>query len=86
MPTIKVKQIVEQEVVTEVTDAQYIGHKIAHYRKRKKLKQYEVANLINLSDTGYYCQIESGKKNITLKKLKKICEVLGCKSSEILPF
>lgn len=86
MPTIKIKKVVEQEVETEVTDAQYIGHKICYYRKRKKLKQYEVAKLINLTDVGYYCQIESGKKNITLKKLKQVCEVLDVTSSKILPF
>lgn len=86
MPIIKVKQLVEQEVETEVTDAAYIGLKIAYYRKRKKLKQYELAKLLNFTDTGYLCQVENGKKNITLKKLKEICEVLDVTSNKILPF
>lgn len=86
MPIIKITQLVEQEVETEVNDAVYIGHKIAHYRKQKNLKQFELAKLLNATDTGYLCQVEKGKKNISIKKLKEICSLLGLASNKILPF
>jgi len=82
--TIKKKKLVEEEL--EVNQDKYIGHRIAQIRKQKKIKQYELAKLVGYKEITAYCQIENGHNPLTLKRLKMICEILGCKSSDILPF
>lgn len=50
-----------------------LGEKIKLLRKRKKLKQDDLAELLKLS-RGQISNLESGRRNISLKKLKKLCE------------
>lgn len=45
-------------------------------RQKKRLKQREVAEQINLS-TASYCRIETGYQRPSMETLKNICQVLG---------
>ena len=82
--TITKKAVVEEEI--SVNQNQYIGLRISQIRKRKKMKQRELAEKVGYINISFLCQIENVHKTCTLDRLKTICEVLGCKSSEILPF
>ncbi len=52
-------------------------------RRKKGLTQIEVANSANINKT-YYCFIEKGYSNPTLKKLLKLCGVLEISFFDIL--
>lgn len=54
-------------------------------RKRLNLKQSEVAKKADIS-VNYYARIERDEENTTLDTLKKICQALKVKSTDILPF
>lgn len=62
-----------------------IGKNLAKARKRKGLKQVEVA-VGAAVNTSYYGKIERGIVNPSLEKLYKIIKSLEVKSSDILPF
>lgn len=62
-----------------------IGLKLKKARGKKNLTQAQVAEKAGVN-TNYYACIERGEVNVSTEKLLKIIEVLGVKSSEILPF
>lgn len=64
---------------------QEIGNNIKKARKKKGVKQVEVAVEAGLN-TSYYGKIERGIVNPSLEKLYRIIRALGVHSSEILPF
>lgn len=45
-------------------------------RERKRLKQFEVAELLGIS-SNYYCEIENGKKNPRWNIAMRIAEFYG---------
>ena len=79
----EVKTVVKEE--KEVTLAEYIGYNIKKFRKLKGISQEKLGEEIGILKTSVW-NIESGKNTVTLKRFSKICEVLGVKSSDILPF
>ena len=52
-----------------------IGNQIATYRKKVRLRQYELATLVNISPS-YLSQIEKGTKTPNVDLLEEICNVL----------
>lgn len=64
---------------------QQIGKNIRRARKRKNLKQVEVAVEAGVSP-GYYGRLERGVVNPSLEKIYSVVRALRLKSSEILPF
>jgi len=62
-----------------------IGKNIQRSRKRKGLKQVDVAVDAGIN-TSYYGKIERGIVNPSLEKLFSIIKSLKVKSSDILPF
>jgi transcriptional regulator with XRE-family HTH domain len=52
------------------------GQKILYYRRLKKLSQEDLASLANLHRT-YIGQIETGKRNISLRNINKLAGALG---------
>jgi transcriptional regulator with XRE-family HTH domain len=62
-----------------------IGTNIKKARKRKGMKQVEVAVDAGVNPS-YYGKIERGLVNPSLEKLYKIIKCLGVNSSEIFPF
>lgn len=52
-------------------------------RKKTGFSQKQVANAAGISQPTY-SNIENGKRNPTLKTLRKIAEALGCSVGEIL--
>lgn len=65
--------------------SQNIGKKLKMARKKLNLKQSEVAEKADIS-VNYYARIERDEENPTLDTLKKICQALKVKSTDILPF
>lgn len=62
-----------------------IGENITRIRKKKDLKQVEVAVDAGINPS-YYSKIERGEVNPSMEKIYRIIKSLRVKSSEILPF
>ncbi len=50
-----------------------LGEKIKQLRKRRNLKQDDLANALELS-RSQISNLESGRRNLSLKQLEKLCE------------
>ncbi len=61
-----------------------VGRRIVKVRKLKNLSQDRLAILAKI-DRSYIGRIERGEVNITLEKLYKIAETLGCDAKDLLP-
>lgn len=59
---------------------QNLGEKVKLLRKRRNLKQEDLANLLNLSRTQI-SNLEKGKRNFSLSQLEKICEFFNVEMS-----
>ncbi|EGQ7979763.1 XRE family transcriptional regulator [Vibrio cholerae] len=64
--------------------AEAVGQRIVQMRRSKGLSQEKLALLAEI-DRSYMSRIERGKINITLEKLYKIADTLGCDVKELLP-
>ncbi len=64
---------------------QEIGRNIRKARKKKGLKQVDIAVDAGINPS-YYGKIERGIVNPSLEKIHKIIKSLDVKSSDILPF
>ena len=53
-----------------------IGRQIRELRIRRGWKQYELADKVGMSRPAI-CNIEAGKRSLTLNTLKRFCEVFG---------
>lgn len=53
-----------------------IGRQIRELRVRRGWKQYELAEKVGMSRPAI-CNIEAGKRSLTLNTLKRFCEVFG---------
>ena len=60
-----------------------LGRQIAKFRKKRGLKQEELAEMVSLS-TSYISAIERGVKNPTLENFIAIANVLRASSDELL--
>jgi transcriptional regulator with XRE-family HTH domain len=60
-----------------------IGQAIVMLRRQANLTQEDLAGKAEL-DRSYLSEIESGKKNISVRILKKIASALGIKASKLL--
>ena len=65
--------------------AKLLGKNIKKYREIKKLTQNELAEYVDLS-REYIADIERGLKNISLRKLYMIADVLNVKCSDLIDF
>ena len=68
-----------------MTRAKLLGKNIKKYREIKKLTQNELAEYVDLS-REYIADIERGLKNISLRKLYMIADVLNVKCSDLIDF
>lgn len=62
-----------------------IGRKLERVRRKKDLKQVEIAVQAGLHPS-YYGKIERGLVNFSMEKFYRIIRALSVKSSDILPF
>ena len=62
-----------------------IGERLRKARLEKGMTQAEVAKRAGMG-TNRYAVVERGAPNMTINKLEKICEALGIKGSDIIPF
>lgn len=59
-----------------------VSERLKEMRKSKGLTQKELADKAGVSES-YICQIENGKM-VSLNKLDKLAEVLGCKVKDLV--
>lgn len=64
---------------------QQIGKNIKRARKRRNLKQVDLAVEAGVSP-GYYGRLERGVVNPSLEKIYAVVRALGVRSSDVLPF
>lgn len=62
-----------------------LGANIVKYRLQKGLKQYELADKLDIEDSALR-RIEKGRTNITIWMLQRIAEKLEISISEFLEF
>lgn len=62
-----------------------IGNNLKRVRKKKNLKQVEIAVDAGINPS-YYSKIERGEVNPSLEKVYRIIKALNIRSSDILPF
>ncbi|MDU5350513.1 Helix-turn-helix [Peptostreptococcus anaerobius] len=55
------------------------------YRLKSNLTQKQVAKILNITETGYQ-NYELGYRNIPYDKLKLVCSLFNCTSTDILGF
>lgn len=60
-----------------------IGNKIKSERRKKSLKQKELAELAGISNT-YLCDIEKGRSNPSIETLKTIAVALQTEVSKLI--
>lgn len=61
------------------------GLNIVYYRKRKKLTQLQLAELVDV-DRSHISAIELGNVGVSFDVLFKLCEVLDIKPKELFDF
>lgn len=64
-------------------DEREIGRVVVHLRRQANMTQEDLAGAAEI-DRSYLSEIESGKKNISIKMLKKLAAALGVKASKLL--
>jgi transcriptional regulator with XRE-family HTH domain len=55
----------------------HFGSNLKAYRKLRNLTQNELATMID-SSSSHLCEIESGKRSVSLEKALAIAAALGC--------
>lgn len=61
------------------------GLNVVYYRKRKKLTQLELAELVNV-DRSHISAIELGNVGVSFDVIFKLCEVLSVTPKELFDF
>ena len=61
------------------------GLNVVYYRKRKKLTQLQLAELVDF-DRSHISAIELGNVGVSLDVIFKLCEVLDIKPKELFDF
>ena len=61
------------------------GLNVVYYRKRKKLTQHQLAELVDV-DRSHISAIELGNVGVSFDVIFKICEVLGGTPKELFDF
>lgn len=64
--------------------AQKIGDRLKAARERAGLSQGRLAALLDMSQQGY-AHFESGRNTIGLEHILRVCQILKCPLSELLP-
>lgn len=64
-------------------DEQEVGLAVARLRRQANMTQEDLAGVAEI-DRSYLSEIESGKKNISIKMLKRLAKALGVKASKLL--
>ena len=61
------------------------GLNVVYYRKRKKLTQLQLAELVDI-DRSHISAIELGNVGVSMDVIFKICDVLGVEAKELFDF
>jgi len=72
-----------QKEVSGVLVSKHLGEIFRAARVQKRLSQCSLSEAANMN-SSYYCLIENGEVNLTLKKYLNICQGLGIEPDEIM--
>ena len=61
------------------------GLNVVYYRKRKKLTQLQLAELVDI-DRSHISAIELGNVGVSFDVIFKLCEVLGVSAKDLFDF
>lgn len=73
-----VENVIEVELKTEIAN-------LIELRKKHKIRQSEMCKILGTSRANY-SNIETGRTELSLKSVKKICEFFEITASEFLEF
>lgn len=78
---------IQKSVIPPTTDADDVSRKIGiifrHARNRRSLSQISLSEAANIN-SSYYCSIERGTANLTIKKFISICDGLGVEPDVVM--
>lgn len=69
--------------VSGVTVSKHLGEIFREERLKQRLSQCSLSEAANMN-SSYYCLVENGEVNLTLKKYLCICQGLGIEPDEIM--
>lgn len=72
-----------QKEVSGVLVSKHLGEIFRAARVKRHLSQCSLSEAANMN-SSYYCLIENGEVNLTLKKYLSICQGLGIEPDEIM--
>jgi transcriptional regulator with XRE-family HTH domain len=72
-------------VTNQITKLQILGKNIQKFRKKKKLSQNELAELLGIS-REHLAKIETAKRFISLKLLFRLADILEVKEKVLFDF
>ena len=75
--------IAEEEVILNFQ--QFIGYNVMMLRKGKNLSQDELSEKLGIVRTSVV-NIEAGRQNLSVKRLRQLCDIFKCDSFKILKF
>jgi len=76
--------LLQKEAVFMYTwDKRKIGRNLKLMRVKKDISQMELSKALGIAQ-GHYSNIESGKRQLSLHLLAKICEMFGVNPSDII--
>ncbi|WP_303883871.1 helix-turn-helix domain-containing protein [Acetomicrobium mobile] len=64
-------------------DKRKIGRNLKLIRVKRDISQMELSKALGIAQ-GHYSNIESGKRQLSLRLLAKICEMFGVNPSDII--
>lgn len=81
----KVKKWVEVEEEVEMSFNEFIGYKLRLARKQRKILQEEAAKFLKMSRPSLV-NIEAGRVNVSVERLRDMCAYYECSSQDIIDF
>jgi len=75
--------IAEEEVILNFQ--QFIGYNVMMLRKGQNLSQDELSEKLGIVRTSVV-NIEAGRQNLSVKRLRQLCDIFKCDSFKILKF
>lgn len=77
----------QKSVIPQTAEADDVSRKIGiifrHARNRRSLSQISLSEAANIN-SSYYCSIERGTANLTIKKFISICDGLGVEPDVVM--
>ena len=63
--------------------AKHVGNKMMYFRKKQKLSQEQLADLMGINDRSYVSSLEHGYRNVRIDTIEKIARALQVEVVEL---